>query len=225
VPDVFHPIAESYDAWYQREPGRLIDAIEKDMVYRLLEPREGMKLLDVGCGTGNYALELARIGVQVTGIDVSRAMLDVAERKAEAMGVKLQLIHADINNIDLLPESYDAVLSVTALEFFEEPAAVLAKCYRSLKPGGRMVVGVIAEGPWAEFYRKRAEEDASSVFRYATFYTAEDLLNFLPEGQTTVLSGLRFPPNMEDFTREAALAMEKSNRPPGFICVRWVKTQ
>ncbi|MEW6244201.1 MAG: class I SAM-dependent methyltransferase [Bacillota bacterium] len=224
MPDVFRPIAETYDAWYQREPGRVIDEIEKDMVYRLLEPREGIKLLDVGCGTGNYALELARMGVQVTGVDVSRAMLDVAERKAGAMGVKLQLIHGDISSIDLLPESYDAVLCVTALEFFEDPAGVLAKCYRSLKPGGRMVVGVIAEGPWAEFYRKRAKEDASSVFNYATFYTAENLLRLLPAGQTTVLSGLRFPPDMEDFTREAALAMEKGHRPPGFICVRWVKT-
>ncbi len=223
MPEIFDPIASTYDAWYQEELGRVVDEIEKQMVYELLEPEPGMRLLDVGCGTGNYALELARRGLQVVGVDVSGAMLEVARRKARDRGVELRLIQADIAELELEPGSYDAVLSVTALEFFREPARVLDKCYEALRPGGRLVVGVIAEGPWARFYRQRAQEDPGSVFNHAIFYTAQDLLDLLPRGRTTVREGLRFPPDMEGFSRERALARERGDGEPGFVCVRWVK--
>ncbi len=64
------------------------------LIEELQLPEKG-DILDVGCGTGRHAVELARRGYNVTGIDMSSGMLAEARKEADAAGVKLELIHVD----------------------------------------------------------------------------------------------------------------------------------
>jgi SAM-dependent methyltransferase len=68
---------------------------EVDFVIAELQLPAGGWLLDIGCGTGRHAVELAKRGYQVTGVDISEGMLAEARQAAQAAGVALDLIHAD----------------------------------------------------------------------------------------------------------------------------------
>ena len=68
---------------------------EVDFVLEELRLPLGSRLLDVGCGTGRHAVELARRGYQLTGVDISSGMLVEAEKEAREAGVEVELIHAD----------------------------------------------------------------------------------------------------------------------------------
>ena len=68
---------------------------EVDFILQELKLPPGSNILDIGCGTGRHALELARRGYLVTGVDISSGMLAQAEKEAKKSDVKLELIHAD----------------------------------------------------------------------------------------------------------------------------------
>ncbi len=79
----FDELASEYDKWYQTPLGSLSDILEKAVVFSLANVKHGGLALDVSCGTGNYALELARKGAKVIGIDTSKKMLKIAINKTE----------------------------------------------------------------------------------------------------------------------------------------------
>jgi len=68
---------------------------EVDFILDELRIRSGSSILDMGCGTGRHAIELAKRGYQVTGVDLSSGMLSQAEKTAKAAKVKVEWIHSD----------------------------------------------------------------------------------------------------------------------------------
>lgn len=104
-----------------------------------LAPRAGELLLDVGCGSGDTTLELARLvapGGQVTGVDISRPLLEVARGRGDAPGVRF--LEADAQAHPFQPASFDGVFSRFGVMFFSDPVAAFANLRRALKPGGRL---------------------------------------------------------------------------------------
>ncbi|MDA8336901.1 MAG: methyltransferase domain-containing protein [Peptococcaceae bacterium] len=226
---IFDDHAAGYDAWYATPMGGLVDRLEKEAVFRLLEPRRGQTILDVGCGTGNYALELAARGLAVTGVDVSPAMLELAREKARARSVAVSFHAANALKLPFADHSFEAVLSVTALEFVAEPAAALIEAYRVLKPGGRLVVGVIGrESAWGCYYAERARTRPDSVFRQAHLYTALELGQVMPGRDVVVRAALFVPPDFDFSRRAEALELERDalsagRGDGGFLCALAVK--
>ena len=90
-PAFFDALAPEYDA----QPFTHHTAAEIDFLLGLFPLSKGATILDVGCGTGRHALELARRGYAVTGIDFSGGMLDVARAKAAVDGLQVRFVHAD----------------------------------------------------------------------------------------------------------------------------------
>ncbi|WP_338834935.1 2-methoxy-6-polyprenyl-1,4-benzoquinol methylase, mitochondrial [Moorella humiferrea] len=209
MPEIFDHKASDYDDWYKRPLGALVDRIEKEAVYAYLEPKKGEHILDVGCGTGNFSLELARLGVEVTGIDISEPMLETARRKAAAAGLELEFLHADAMNLPFADNTFDKIVSVTALEFAPDLKAALAESYRVLKPGGRMVIGLIGGNSlWSRHYEARAAREPDSLFRYAKFYTLPELLAAMPGKNVKGKAVLFFGPDFDGTKVEEALAIE-----------------
>src|SRR3989304_5329099 len=85
----FDGLAAAYDRWYDTPVGRLVDQLEKDAGFALVEPQRGELVLDLSCGTGNSALALAQRGFRVVGVDVPEPMLLVARAKARRGGIAL----------------------------------------------------------------------------------------------------------------------------------------
>lgn len=221
---LFDDKAASYDAWYQTGAGRYVDRVEKEAIWAYLEPRAGMTVLDVGCGTGNYTLELARAGVKATGVDISSGMLARAKAKAVAEGLAVEFIQADAVKLPFPDHCFDAVISVSALEFLPDLAAALRECYRVVKPGGRLVVGVIGrDSAWGRYYSAKAGRDPGSVFSRARLYTLDELMDAMPGGQIKARAVLFTPPDFdytnEQLAREVESAAGRAGRTDGgFIC-------
>lgn len=118
-----------------------------------LAPKKGWRVLDIGCGCGDTALELARrVGPAgaVVGVDVSPPMLEVARRRASEAGLgQARFIEADAQVQELPP--VDAAFSRFGVMFFEEPATAFANIRRSLPSGGPLAFVCwrpLAENPW-----------------------------------------------------------------------------
>jgi 2-polyprenyl-3-methyl-5-hydroxy-6-metoxy-1,4-benzoquinol methylase len=107
-----------------------------DMLARM-EPLEGRRVLEVGCGSGALSVYVASLGAQVTGLDVSSSVLALARRRAEVNGLaercRFQL--APIESFDDPAGSYDVVVGNQVLHHFELDEA-LANVRRLLAPGG-----------------------------------------------------------------------------------------
>lgn len=225
----FDAHASDYDAWYDTELGRYVDSVEKGLVEELAEPAEGERALDIGCGTGNYTIWLAEKGLTVTGLDESRAMLEVAAAKTAGTDLAAEWVLGDASALPCKGERFDLVVSVTAMEFVDDRKAVLCDAMCLLKPGGRLVVGLLTrDSPWGELYLRDAEERIDSVFTNAHFFTEEELPALL-DSPYALRKGLYHPPD-PDLDRKAAEQLEGEKQAlqedgAGFFAVRWVKEE
>jgi 2-polyprenyl-3-methyl-5-hydroxy-6-metoxy-1,4-benzoquinol methylase len=98
------------------------------------------EVFEFGCGTGGTALEHAPFVRQVTGIDVSSAMIRIAKEKQAAAGV--ENVDFQVSGIDAFVDDgrqYDAVLGLSILHLVEDPASIISKVGAMMKPGGVFV--------------------------------------------------------------------------------------
>lgn len=99
-----------------------------------------LEALDVGCGTGFLAFELAARGHRVTGVDFAPAMVAEVRRKAAEHGVAVRLEEADAERLPFGAASFDLVVSRHLLWTLPHPEAAIDEWMRVLRPGGRLAV-------------------------------------------------------------------------------------
>lgn len=104
----------------------------------------GHRLLDLGCGPGYATLDLARlVGAEgrVTGVDVSARFVAQLRARAAALGIaNVEAEVQDVEALQLAEGAFDGAYARWLLCFLRDPAAVVARVARSLRPGGRFVV-------------------------------------------------------------------------------------
>jgi SAM-dependent methyltransferase len=120
--------------------------VEVDQVEALLHLHPPRRILDLPCGQGRHAIELARRGYEVTGVDLSSYMLDVARERAQAAGVMVRWLAGDMRAA-LPGETFDLVLNLfTSFGYFADEAddhRVVRAAASMLEPGGRFLLEVI----------------------------------------------------------------------------------
>ena len=98
------------------------------------------KTIDLGCGTGNYAIYLASKGFDVTGIDISPAAINIAKENAKKKGVKERFLVADVlGDLDEVRETFDFAYDWELLHhiFPEKRKKYVENVYKILNPGGK----------------------------------------------------------------------------------------
>jgi SAM-dependent methyltransferase len=121
----------------------------------LLAPKAGERILDLGCGTGHLAAQIADAGAEVVGIDASPAMIDEARRNFAGRS-RLRFEVADARSfagaVELAGEigRFDAVFSNAVLHWVRPPEDAVRNIRAALKPGGRFVVEFGGRGNCAQ---------------------------------------------------------------------------
>jgi putative AdoMet-dependent methyltransferase len=118
-------------------------AAEDAAILDLVSLPAGSHILEIGTGTGHFALAAARAGHHVTAADVSPPMLRYAEDRAKAEGVAgIQFCHGGFLTFDAAPGTFDAAVSVAVLHHLPDlwKAVALRKIRCALRPGGRFVL-------------------------------------------------------------------------------------
>jgi ubiquinone/menaquinone biosynthesis C-methylase UbiE len=135
----YHEFAWAYDALISRPVADECAGIAARLARRGVRP--GAAVLDAGCGTGRYAVELARRGFAVTGIDRSSDLLEEARSRARAAGLPITLLEADLLDLPATPGGrlHDAIVCRGVLNDVVGPgarAAVLGGFAGMLRAGG-----------------------------------------------------------------------------------------
>ena len=139
------PTREGYDRWseiYDVEQNPLI-SLEEPEVDRLLGDVAGLRIVDVGCGTGRHALRLAERGADVVGVDFSAGMLARAQEKEGSSHIRW-VVH-DVNDLPLPLQdgAFDRVLCALVVDHIRDLRTFLAELHRLCAPDGRVVVTVM----------------------------------------------------------------------------------
>jgi ubiquinone/menaquinone biosynthesis C-methylase UbiE len=106
----------------------------------------GARVLEVAPGPGYFAIELAKLGLKepggyrITGLDISRTFVDIAQDNAKAAGVAVDFRQGNASAMPFNHNSFDFVLCRAAFKNFTQPLMALEEMYRVLKPGGRALI-------------------------------------------------------------------------------------
>lgn len=123
-----------WEADLYREKHGFVFNYGKDLI-SMLNPQEGERILDLGCGTGELTAAIAESGAQLVGIDASQEMIDAAQSKFD--GIEFITARGE-SFIDKKP--YDAIFSNATLHWILNPEAAISAMYSNLKTGGRLLL-------------------------------------------------------------------------------------
>lgn len=114
-----------------------------NFVKKIANLRNGSTVLDAGCGVGRISVELALLGLNVTGVDIIQAELDAAKESADDEGVKLNLLRADLRTFKTQKKFDCAVNLYTSFGYcdtVDEDMMILKSIYNSLKDDGTFIM-------------------------------------------------------------------------------------
>jgi len=219
---LFDTWPEAYDRWFATPIGALVKKYESELLLNLLRPRSGEVILDAGCGTGIFTLDVCALGARVIGIDLSRPMLLRARMKAE--GRRFESIVADMAHLPFHEEVFDRTVSVTALEFIQDGEATVRELLRVTKRDGTIVAATLNRlSPWAS--RRKAEaKKGHPLFQKVIFRSPDELTSLAPV-DGIVETAIHF---QKDEDPEKAPGIEADGRSRreqtgAFVAARWIK--
>ncbi|MGE0765705.1 MAG: class I SAM-dependent methyltransferase [Hyphomicrobiaceae bacterium] len=166
---------EVYEQWRQSDLGAITEDLQSRLLLRLIGGVASKAVLDVGCGDGTFAIELAQRGGSVSAIDASCEMIDAARKIAKARQVQIAF---DVSAAQALPfpqASFDVVVAKTVLCFVDDAAPVFAELARVLRPGGKLVIGEL--GRWSTWAASRRIRSwlGSALWKRGRFRTPAEL--------------------------------------------------
>lgn len=138
APPIFELKQKMKAQWTAGDFGKIAPFIqgEAEAFVARLELKPGMKVLDVGCGTGNQSIPAARCGAMVTGVDIAPHLLAQAAARAYVERMKIELREADAEELPYKDGAFDVVMSMFAAMFAPRPQVAVAEMKRVCRPGG-----------------------------------------------------------------------------------------
>ena len=179
IADAFGKAATTYDkhAEFQRDVGhRLLDKLPSDL--------SGLKVLDLGCGTGYFSEQIVKRGAEVVCADLSAGMLKAAEQRCGASVSLYQ--QADAEQLPFKDGCFDIVFSSLALQWCDDLSSPLKEMKRVVAVGGRVIFSTLLDGSLFElekswFHADQETGPSSESDDYTLLYARSHIqkLNFL----------------------------------------------
>lgn len=140
VEQMFDDIAPTYDKLNHILSLNVDKGWRRKAVRRIVATRP-KHVLDVACGTGDFAIALSQAGVEkVTGVDISQGMLDVGIAKVKALGLNIEMHVDDCEHLGIEDNTFDAVSVAFGVRNFEHLQRGLNEMQRVLRPGGLVCI-------------------------------------------------------------------------------------
>ncbi len=165
-----------YENWFASPAGQYAFHMERRLLDQLLSvwPRRGQKLLEIGCGPGFFLEAFYEAGFQVTGLDLSPAMLE-SSRKRLGNRVDLHLGHAE--HMPFRDKEFDFAVLLTVLEFCQDPEKVLLEARRVARHG--LIIGFLNLASC--YYLSRGLFRKSGTLREACWKTSFEMHRLIRE--------------------------------------------
>ncbi len=131
--------------WEKGDFTRIAESMREsgEALVRSFGIRQGLQVLDLGCGDGTTAIPAARLGTDVLGVDIARNLVDAGNKRAEQENLtNCKFQEGDAANLsELTDHSFDLVVSIFGAMFAPKPFDVAKEMVRVAKPGGRIIMG------------------------------------------------------------------------------------
>ena len=164
--------------WYEKTTRHDLDEFRK-LAQRLrsLAPENGA-VLEVAPGPGFLAVELARGGnLHVTGLDVSKTFVELAQKNAAAAGVSVDFRRGNASQMPFADNRFDLLVCRAAFKNFSEPEKALREMQRVLRPGGRgVIIDLRRDVPMSEIKRYANGLNLGVFSRWSTLLTFRFML-------------------------------------------------
>lgn len=140
------------------------EKIMKNILISLIKPSSGMKILDIGTGTGRGVMHLTGTGAEIIGVDANESMLEVARKKVKENNLKnIEFRQVDALKLPFPSDTFDAVISLNFIHLFypvKNQKAFVEEMKRVLKPNGLLLIEIAnaLHGPIIGLVRKYFKE-------------------------------------------------------------------
>ncbi len=163
--------AARYDAWFETPAGRYARELEDELLTRAAGDVRGVRLLDVGSGTGLHLELFAGMGARGVGLEPAPEMLGRAEERLRGRGV--YLVRGRAEALPFRDRSFELVTMITSVEFAADAGAALAEAARVCR--GRVAVAVLNAWSISAALRRAKRNLGPTLFRAVRFYNPREL--------------------------------------------------
>ncbi len=162
--------ARSYDTWFEKAGNRHFFELEMELLSAMLNPCPGQRLLSIGCGTGKCLEYFLKYDMQLTGVDPSPYMLDIARDRLKH---KVDLHRGFAEDLPFDDNSFEYAVFFTSLEFTQMPAKAIEEACRVAKD--MVFIGVLNKYAPLNIMRKIKNLFISNIFSNARFFGVWEL--------------------------------------------------
>ncbi|MDP7040467.1 MAG: bifunctional demethylmenaquinone methyltransferase/2-methoxy-6-polyprenyl-1,4-benzoquinol methylase UbiE [Myxococcota bacterium] len=204
VQTMFNDVAHRYD-FLNRLLSCGVDVYWRKRLVQTLEIKEGDRILDVACGTGDVSMAiLKQHKVHITGLDYASKMVELATHKATALGFhnQVKFMQGDAEALPFADGFFDKLCIAFGFRNMGHYDVALREFYRVLKPGGQLAVLELSE-PGSIMFKKCYDVYFTKVLpKVAALLSRDDAYRYLPE------SVAHFPPRQQVCTMFGAAGFQ-----------------
>ncbi|MDP2646942.1 MAG: class I SAM-dependent methyltransferase [Desulfobacterales bacterium] len=162
--------AVAYDQLFSKPSNKDISDLEKRLILDMLKPVPGSSLLEIGCGTGISLSHFVQSGLDVTGIDPSPYVLDLAAKK---LGHRVELYRGVAEDLPFEDNSFTYACLISTLEFVEDPRKAIEEACRVAKD--RVFLGIMNRHAIRAVQLRLEGVFSETLYKHATFFSIWEL--------------------------------------------------
>lgn len=163
-----------YEEWLNNPKNRFAADLEKRLMLNALKPERGESVLDIGCGSGFGLQTFLDKGLQVTGLDPSPYMLDIAQKN---IGNRVDLHRGVAEDLPFDDNSFNYACFITTLEFVEDPKKAIEEACRVAKD--KIFLGVLNRYAITGIHRRIKGVFTRTIYNHACFFSIWELKDII----------------------------------------------